>query len=78
MCDGVGAIILWHEFGYMGFSLAFVVAVAVLSREHYKVTNLVNIFWCTVMGYNTLYAIKDMEGNMTNGTLAQRWLTWTH
>ena len=48
MCDGVGAIVLWHEFGYVGFSLAFVVAVVVFSGEHHKVTDLINVFWCTV------------------------------
>ena len=49
MCDGVGAVILWHEFGYVGFSLVFVVAATVFGGEHYKVADLVNIFWCTMI-----------------------------
>ena len=48
MCDGVGAIIPWHEFHNVGLAFAFVVLAVVLCVEHDKVTNLVHVFWCTV------------------------------
>ena len=48
MRDGVRTVILWHEFGHRSFSFAFVVAVVVLSEEHHKVSNLVNIVWGAV------------------------------
>ena len=48
MCDGVGTVVSWYEFGYMSFSFAFVVLAVVLCVEHDKVTNLVHVFWCSV------------------------------
>ena len=48
MCDGVGTVIPWHKFGYMGFSFAFVVAAVVFGGKHQKAANLVNILWCVI------------------------------
>ena len=43
MCDCVGAIMSWHEFGNLCFAFAFVVVVAVFGGKHDKVSYLINV-----------------------------------
>ena len=45
MGDCVGTVVPQHEFGYMGFSFAFVVAAAVFGGKHQEVPDLINILW---------------------------------
>jgi hypothetical protein len=49
VCDCVGPIMSWHEFGNSCFAFAFVIAVAIFGREHYKVINLIHILWHLVL-----------------------------
>jgi hypothetical protein len=49
VCDCVGAIMSWHEFGNLCFAFAFVIAVSIFSGEHDKVADLIDIFGCLVL-----------------------------
>ena len=60
MCNGVGAVISWHEFGNMGFSVVFAVAAAIFSGKHNEVTNLINVFWCMV--FVGMVSLTDFGG----------------
>ena len=46
--DGVGPIMLWHEFGNLCLAFAFVGVAAVFGGEHNKVTDLIDILRCPV------------------------------
>ena len=48
MGNGVGAVMSRHKFGYPCFAFSFVILAAIFGGEHDKVTNLIDIFWCSV------------------------------